>query len=139
MSGRGAKRRRTTRSAAKDTNSAKSSTSQDHIKGTGSGSEQSGSKPEYVTKQDLDRALKKLLQKKSKQDSRSSSDSDQASDTSSQDTDTDCEIEFKGKSAFKSRINAHLKPSQKEKIWAFQYVKLHSILPPSYTSQDDVF
>ena len=120
---------------------AEASTSKGQSTGGGSGS------GDFVTKQDLEQLVTKLLTKHSAAKHSAPSDlaSDQSSDSEDNNSDlgssgseSDSEITFEGeKKGFKSVVNSHLKPSQKAKIWSFQYVKLHTILPPSYTAHDE--
>ncbi len=114
---------------------------------SGSSEEESSSsrkKPKYVTQQDLEKVLKKLQnqqqrqlkqQKRGRQHDEDSSSEADCPDGS--DTDTSGEISFQGNIDFKSKVNSHIKPAIKEKIWKFQYVRLHTLLPYTYTAQDD--
>ncbi len=115
---------------------------------TSRGKDREGSgSSDFVTKKDLEQVVSKLLTKHlgakhspatGLASNQSSGSEDNNSDFGSSGSESDSEITFEGEEkGFKSVVNSHLKPSQKAKIWSFQYIKLHTILPPSYTVQDE--
>ena len=93
-----------------------------------------------MTKDQVESLLHQFYDKRAKSTKQSHKQVDSSPSDSSdldEDSDTENEVTFAGKQSYKSHINGHLKTSQKDKIWSFKYVPLHTILPPSYSIRDE--